>query len=310
MDKKPAVYIDTPALGDTICSIPTINKLAEAYEGPITIFTSQPELFQPHPSVLQAKELGESTDGYLLYKTFITNKRNHAVMDIRLFHCTHLGFSLTPDELACDLYLENEYEIIEDGKPIENYVILHPVDSKTWPSRTWKKEKYEKLITELNNLGLKVILVGRDASEYSQFHHKRMSKNVMEVNGNYFDLRNNYNVEVPELRWMMNNRALCVITIDSGILHVAGTTDVEIIQLGSSINHKLRAPWRKGKQDYKYNYVAGECSINCASNMKYYLKEWGDINGVPPLGNCLENYDDFKCHSEVEQVLTKVKQLL
>ena len=43
--------------------------------------------------------------------------------------------------------------------------------------------------------------------------------------------------------------------------------------------------------------------------MKYYLKEWGHINGVPPIGNCLERYDSFKCHSEVSKVLTKVKQL-
>lgn len=306
--KKPAVYINSPALGDTICAIPTINKLAEAYERPITVFTSQPDLFYRHPSVLQTKPLGDTED-YLIYKTFTTEKRNHAVMDIRLFHCTHLGFSLTSDELNCDLYIENQYELIEDGKKLENYIILHPVDSEAWPSRTWGKEKYKTLISELNNLNIKVVLIGRDTTEYSTFHNKVVDKKVMDVDGDYVDLRNNYNIGVAELRWMMNHRALCTITIDSGVLHVAGTTDCEIIQLGSSIDHKLRAPWRKGTQDYKYTYIGGECDIKCASNMKYYLKEWGEINGVPPIGKCLEKYEEFKCHSNVEDIINKVKQL-
>ena len=310
MNKKPAVYINSPALGDTICAIPTINKLAEAHEQPLTVFTTQPELFYRHPSVFQTKGLDESIDNYTLYKTFVTEKRNHAVMDIRLFHCTHLGFSLTSDELFCDLYIENEYEIIENNKPIENYVILHPVDSEAWPSRTWGKEKYEDLIKGLNDLNIKVVLIGRDTTEFSTYHRKVVEKKVMDVDGDYYDLRNNYNIGVPEIRWMMNNRALCTITIDSGILHVAGTTDGEIIQLGSSIDYKLRAPWRKGVQNYKYTYIKGECDIKCASNMKYYLKEWGYINGVPPIGKCLENYSEFKCHSEVNKVITKVKKLL
>ena len=309
-NKKPAVYINTPSLGDTICAIPTINKLAEAYGESITVFTSQPDLFSKHPSVLQAKSLEELSDDYLLYETFVLENKNHAVMDIRLFHCTHLGFTLTSNELNCDLYIESPYELIDDGVVLENYIILHPVDSEAWPSRTWGKKKYEELISELNKLSIKVVLIGRDTTEYSSFHRKVVAKKVMDVRGDFIDLRNNYNIEISELRWMMNHRALCTITIDSGVLHVAGTTNVEIIQLGSSINHKLRAPWRKGTQDYKYTYIKGDCELQCASNMKYYLKEHGHINGIPPIGNCLENYKEFKCHSNVDDIINKLKQII
>ena len=54
---------------------------------------------------------------------------------------------------------------------------------------------------------------------------------------------------------MMRNEAALVVTMDSGILHLAGTTDVHILQLGSSIHPKLRAPWRNGSQSYNYDYV-------------------------------------------------------
>jgi len=61
----------------------------------------------------------------------------------------------------------------------------------------------------------------------------------------------------------------------SGLLHLAGTTDAEIVQLGSSINPEFRSPFRRGSQQYKYHYVVGGCGLNCASDMKYGV-ESGD----------------------------------
>jgi autotransporter strand-loop-strand O-heptosyltransferase len=95
--------------------------------------------------------------------------------------------------------------------------------------------------------------------------------------------------------------------MDSGILHFAGTTDTFIIQLGSSINNKLRAPYRNNSQDYKYKYISGPCDIFCGSNMKYGIKEWGTINSVPPLVKCLENKSTFECHSKVSDVVDFIK---
>jgi hypothetical protein len=91
--------------------------------------------------------------------------------------------------------------------------------------------------------------------------------------------------------------------MDSGLLHLAGTTDANIIQLGSSINNKLRAPYRNNSQDYKYKYISGPCDLFCASNMKYGVKEWKTIQGVPPLINCLENKPKFDCHPDPVQIM-------
>jgi hypothetical protein len=97
--------------------------------------------------------------------------------------------------------------------------------------------------------------------------------------------------------------------MDSGLMHLAGTTDTQIIQLGSPINNKLRAPYRKGNQDYKYNYIKGNCELMCCSNMKYGVNEWGNIQGVPPLIKCLENKEKYECHPDVDDVLLTIKTL-
>jgi hypothetical protein len=110
--------------------------------------------------------------------------------------------------------------------------------------------------------------------------------------------------------WHLIDKSMCFITMDSGLLHLAGTTDSNILQLGSSINKEFRAPYRNGSQDYKYHYVGGGCSLFCGSDMKYGVKEWGDIQGVPPLINCLENKPTFECHPSVDQVFNKILEII
>ena len=53
---------------------------------------------------------------------------------------------------------------------------------------------------------------------------------------------------------------------------------------------------------HKSKYVAGTCALQCCSDMKYGVKEWGSVQGVQPLIGCLENKDKFYCHPEVDQV--------
>ena len=104
---KPAISINTGALGDTIAAIPTINKLSKIYEQPITVFTTYPELFVNHPSVLEAFGREESREGYEVHHTFnpLLNPKlqeyfvnrvtfKHSAIDIRQFHAIALGITL------------------------------------------------------------------------------------------------------------------------------------------------------------------------------------------------------------------------
>ena len=307
-----ALWIDTPALGDTIAAIPTLRKLSEAYGNePITVFTTKPFLFEGHPLVKQAFNSDADKSDYKVYRSFsqLVGKQydmqnqsiefRHPNIDLRQFHAVSLGFTLTNEEMTTDLYIENKVDV-----DFKDYVIIHP--THTWATRTWDQDKWQDLVYKLNDLNIPVIAIGRDSSEVGFYNTQ---KPVMDIDIKLgVSLLNRKDIGIAELRWLMNN-SKAVITMDSGILHVAGTTDANIIQLGSSINYKLRAPWRNGSQDYKYTYVGGGCDIFCSSNMKYNVNVHGSINGVPPQVKCLENKETFECHPSVDQVFDNVIKL-
>ena len=308
-----ALKIDTPALGDTLAAIPTLRKLVLAYESPLTVFTSKPFLFENHPLVKEALPLDHSTDGYKIYTTFspLVGKNynlngqdvefRYSNHDFRQFHATSLGFSLTPDEMEIDIY-------IEKSRPLNlgKYVIIHP--THTWATRTWDQKQWQGLVDLLNKDNIPVVAIGRDSSEVGFYNTQ---KPVMDINIELgVNLLNDPDNDPAELRWMMQNEASIVVTMDSGILHLAGTTDVRILQLGSSIHPKLRAPWRHGSQSWRYDYVKGSCNEFCSSNMKYNIKEWGSIMGVPPQVKCLDNRPTFECHPNFKQVYNKIIEVI
>jgi hypothetical protein len=161
-----------------------------------------------------------------------------------------------------------------------------------------------KLTKKLNEQGIAVVSVGKDSSETGFFNINKPTLN--------FDIRNGLNMmNKTDLSqtWYLIDKSMCFVTMDSGLLHLAGTTDTDIIYLGSSIKHEFRAPYRNGSQDYKLHYVSGGCALRCASDMKHGVKEWGSIQGIAPLIGCLEGKPTFECHPSVEKVLDKISEL-
>lgn len=312
---KIALYIDTPALGDTIAAIPTLRKLYKAYNQKISVFSSKPFLFKNHPLVKESFNLNSDTSGFKVYKTFsplagkdhnISGEKiqfRYSNMDIRQFHAVSLGFTLKESEMKTDLYIEKKREL-----DFKDYVIIHP--TFTWPTRTWDSNKWQELSDKLNDLNIPVVAVGRDSKEIG---FSKTDKPVMDIKIKLgTNLLNDPNNDPSELRWMMNNRCKCVITMDSGILHLAGTTDVNILQLGSSIDNELKAPYRgpNTSQNYKYTYSGGSCDLFCSSNMKYNVKVHNSIHGVPPQKKCLEDKPKFDCHPSVDKVISDLLNVI
>jgi len=221
------------------------------------------------------------------------------MIDIRQFHAIQLGFMLAKDEMECyyrpveDFYLEVPKE----------FVLIHPVS--TWPVRTWPAIYWMNLTKELNDIGLHVISIGKDSSETGFFNVEKPVFNFEIEKG--LNLMNKTSISQC---WHLMTRARCVVTMDSGMLHLAGTTETPIVHLGSSIKPEFRIPYRKNKQDYKYAYVEGVCSIQCGSDAKYGIKEWGTIQSVAPLIKCLENKPTYECQPSVEKVLQSIKSII
>ena len=184
----------------------------------------------------------------------------------------------------------------------EKYVVIHPVT--TWGTRTWPAINWMNLTAKLIEMGYSVVSVGKDSSEWGFFNVDKPVFNFEIEKG--LNLMNKTSISDT---WHIISNAHAFVTMDSGLLHLAGTTDTNIVHLGSSLIPEFRIPFRKGTQDYKYSYVRGGCDLECGSNMKYGVKEWGDIQGVPPLIKCLENKKTFECHPSVEQVLNQINNV-
>lgn len=296
-------------LGDLISATPTIKKLYESYGEKVTILSQKPELFKENIYVEKSyKNASIDIDyfnaNYTMHNSFYNvGKKNergveykHNVCDIRQYHAIHLGFMLRKDEMEC-YYRPSEpckYDI-----PFEKYVVIHPVT--TWGNRTWSALNWMRLTKELNEKGIAVISIGKDSSETGFFNVDKPVFNFEIENG--MNLMNKTSISDC---WHIISKASAFITMDSGLLHLAGTTDVNIIHLGSSINPEFRIPYRHGSQSFNYHYILGSCKSFCCSNMSHGIKEWGDIQGIAPLIGCLENKPTYECHPSVEDVLNTI----
>ena len=299
-------------LGDTICSTPSLRKLFFAYGKKISVLTDHPYIFKNNKYVDKIFNTTETSresleEQYELLVSFAPNLENqyklglrHNVMDIRQFHASGIGFNLLPEECHTD-FVPDKWE------PIENlpnkFILIHPVQS--WAARTWDEDKWKLLTNMLNDNDIAVVSVGKSSSEVG-WH--MVQKPVFD-----FPIKlglNLMNKTTISQTWWLIQKSLAFVTMDSGLLHLAGCTDANIIQLGSSINWKLRAPYRNGRQDYKYHYVDGECKIACASDMRYGVKEWGSVRGIPPLVGCLEGKSEFVCHPNVNQIFNKIIEII
>ena len=293
-------------LGDLICATPAIKKISEAYDTKILVISKMPEVFKNNPYVERSiksssVDMGYVKDNYIVHNSFYNvgskNERGveykHNTIDIRQFHAINLGFMLGKDEMEC-FYIPTEecsFEI-----PKKPYILIHPVS--TWPSRTWSAKNWMNLTKELNDKGYDVVSIGKDSSETGFFNVQKPVFNFEIEKG--LNLMNKTSISDC---WHLMINAAAFVTMDSGLLHLAGTTDVPIIHLGSSIKPEFRIPYRDNRQDYKYQYVRGGCNLQCASNMKYGVETWGNIQGVQPLIGCCEKKESYECHPSVKQVL-------
>lgn len=288
--------VECSGLGDIISSTPAIRLMAsDVYQQPISVATYRPEAYNNLPYIDKIYHINDVVENHHVVRTFNTDKIKkfellHRAIDIRQFHSLCAGFMLLPDQMQCD-FIPDPYE---DINLPERYVVLHT--AKTWNSRTWVQEKWEELAKGLRDAGIAVVSVGQTNNSAPD-----VPKPVFKID---VDLDLTDQLSLSQC-WHVLDKARIVITMDSGILHLAGTTDTHIIQLGSSIHPYYRAPYRNGSQQHKYTYIKGDCNLFCASSMSYTLKTQLPVQ----ISDCAEKYETFECHPPVQKVLKKVLKL-
>lgn len=294
--KKPALLIHSNCYGDTLNTTPLIRTLSNAYGCKIDIFTYLPELFINSPYIDKIYSVNEVSNSkhelYEIGKSMLNNyhkqiRKTHLVD----FFTIDLGFTLTSEEKQLDFFpdpWQNKFELPE------KYICINP--SITWPSKSWKLENWQELISKIDMkivvLGKKVVHLENDIKSFSILK-----------NDNIIDLTEKTTLSDA---WYIINNAESFITFDSGLLHLAGTTDTHIIQLGSYIHPLSKTPFRKGSQTYKYTFIGGVCKLFCASDLKYSVDVVQSLQNYPIGKQCLEKYSEYRCHPTPEQVFDEI----
>jgi len=329
---KVLIKVSCTAMGDTLCSTPTIRKVSNSYGFKVDVMTRRPDIFKNNLYVNNILEFTEDdVEGYdEVFETFnqyIKINRNESSSEFydkpmeikfgnfeaRQLHAMGIGITLFPEEMHYDYFPDKQTEYSK--KITKDFLVFHITES--WPTKTWDTKKWQCLVDLVKqHTNFKIVMVGKEHKE-AGYHGDiiKLAPKLKNVDLDFcirenigYQEENKNQSQLSNLFHILNN-AFALISVDSGPIHLAGTTDVNIIQIGASTRYEKTAPYRKGTQNYKFHHVGGECKIFCATDIKYSVKEWGTINSQPYLPECQEQYDDFYCHPTPEQVFFKILEV-
>jgi ADP-heptose:LPS heptosyltransferase len=279
-------------LGDVICAEPVLRFIREtAYpDADIYVMTRNTELYSHIPNIWLGDKYPESKfDAVLEMNThFIEHGQFHALVPHALAHPVDwismaiIGRQLTNKQKEIHLhYSEDDLKEVKVicEKP-EELVLIHPglgFDTKTFPKEWW-----EKVITGVQEAGMKVGLIGKNVNE----KHGYVNTDV-EVD---YDFRDK--ISLKGLIALIAQAPL-LITNDSVPLHIAGAFDNHIILIPSCKHPDLLMPWRKGNQYHKakalFKKVVDDDHINTPTSMVGWKMGGWQIGSFKP-GHTIEEY--------------------
>jgi len=289
--------------GDVLYMTPVIAYMSRCHNKKFHIETIFPEIFKNNPYVekIYNTKNGEFfSDDIIVYdigKIFEGDLFRQRKMHSIDFWSSNLGFILSPEEKTL-LFYPDELDIeLPDGR----YVVINP--SVTTTCRTWDKNKWENLIDMILTTDTKVVVVGKEIKYDHDFN-----RGVMRVGGNkVIDLIDKLNTSQL---WHIIHNSFAIFTMNAGLWPFAGTTDTNIIAMGSTFNPYYRSPYRNGSQDYKHYFVGGECKIFCHTDLKYNSSGDIKVTGGYPVAGCFENKPTYECHPNEENVFNLFLKLL
>lgn len=278
-------------IGDLISCTPALRKLSKLVNSKINVYSYKPEILKNLSYIENSLLLNSDNYNFIDRDLYNTENRDdiefkdiplfHNMSDIRQFPANTLGFQLTPDELHCD-YIPSEPNELNKYNLPDNYIVIH-AELGSWSIKNWSEHKWQELCDKLN---LPIIQVGKRKTK--PHNGPPMSYIPAKLN-NVINLSNKISLDQT---WHLCNNAKHVITTDSGILHLAGTTDTNIIYIAMGRHPYFTGPYRKGSQNYKCKIIENNCNWCMSNKMKEFI----------PV--C--SYEIKSCEPSVDQVLEAI----
>jgi len=174
-------------MGDCLFAIPVIRKLRRTYPYRFDLFTFHPALFKACPYIDEVRHINDPTLPYYRHnkvRMFELDKLPHWKMDTFDFISVPLGqgtLSFAEKQL--------EYFPQEPDRAERFDVVLNT--SRTWRTRSWPIEHWQRLADLLVARGLRVAVVGKDVPSQAD----KMLKTSLPLAGNVTNLVNSLSLD-------------------------------------------------------------------------------------------------------------------
>ena len=286
--------------GDMICLLPTVQKTAELMGKRLDVWTRRPEVFANHHLLNPVRSDDEALAAYLSGNDRLLIVSPVEIEELPSRNQTHIVeqpargiIDLQPLDKKVRLYTTDEprQRAAELLQPLGQApkVVLHP--NRSWEIRTWPSERWRRLTQGLLEHGLQIVVVGSEVPNIGG-SEQNIPKGVFDLgieHPSLLDLTNQ--TSLHELREVI---ALCdlVITVDSGVLHVANCTDTDIVAIFTDIDPRFRTRIRDNKPNAGTKIVHSPCP-------KQFCQSWHGTTG-----ECIQPGEKNMC------CLPSVKQML
>lgn len=249
------IYMGCVALGDIINTIPTIDFILKQYaKYKVDVITTYPELFQSNPRlntvIKDDYDKKRQNDLHRQYKFRFS--LFPPMCRATVFHAaSHCIDFVSVNAIQRILPKENKVINIQgsitDKKNAENLLQAHKIDpekavllhpARSWPSRTLPSKTWQEVVNGILDEGFQPVVFGKDLP--SPINDPVDDKSMIHLD-NVISLTNKTSVlETIELL------RLCkyLITMDTAPVHLAASTDINIIGIFTIIHPEYRLPYR------------------------------------------------------------------
>jgi hypothetical protein len=240
-------------LGDQVCAEPTLRYALKRFKDcDISLFSECPSLFD-HLNFKEVLEYSERLEArkqfsekYLIFDTIVPTDNlawqffSHCLTNAVDF-ASMCAFRCQLPIADREIQLPNFTDIDLDRYPIEwkNAVIIHP--GRHWPSKTFPKEWWDRVIASIQARGFQPVIIGKETDD------NRGTVDV-HIGPGVIDTRNQ--LSLKELV-MICKRAKYVLTNDSSPLHIAAAGKAHIFFVASCKHPDYITHWRNGQWGWR-----------------------------------------------------------